>query len=110
MRNPEDLLEGPCNPKSNPQQLLPYEPTERQRRIMGNDIENNLPFFAIGLLYTLVGAGDDTPLLIYTGAKLVHHLVYWTKQRHEIRATAWTIANASLLYASWMVWKKLEGK
>lgn len=109
MRNPEDLIEGPCNPKSDPDQLKPYEPTERQRRLMGNDVENNLPFFAVGMLYTLVGAGDGTPLLVYTGAKLLHHVVYWTGQRHEVRATVWTVANSALLWTSWLVWKTLDG-
>src|SRR6056300_64452 len=84
VRNPEDLIAGPCNPKPNPDQLKPYEPAEKQRRIMGHDLENNVPFFAVGLLYVLLDAGDANLLYAYTGTKLLHHLVYWSGQRHEV--------------------------
>ena len=109
VRNPEDLIPGPCNPKPDPSQLKPYEPAERQRRIMGNDVENNVQFFAVGLLYTLMEAGDATPLYIYTGLKLLHHAVYWSGQRHEVRATVWTLLNSYFLFMAWLVWKKIQG-
>ena len=32
MRNPEDLIKGPCNNDPKPEDLKPFEPTERQRR------------------------------------------------------------------------------
>lgn len=107
MRNQEDLLKGPANPNPNPDQLKPYEPAEKQRRIMGHDLENNVPFFAVGLIYCLLNAGNEVPLYAYTGMKCVHHLAYWSGQRHEVRATFWTITNYSFLYMAWLVWKKL---
>ena len=107
MRNQEDLLQGPANPKPHPHQLDPYEPTERQRRLMAHHLENHVPFFAVGLVYVVVGAGDATPLYVYTASKCLHHLVYWTKQRHEVRASIWTITNGSFLYMCKLVWSKL---
>ena len=107
MRNPEDLLQGLFNLKPHPDQLKPYEPTEKQRRIMGHDLENNVPFFAVGLLYCLLNAGDEKPLYVYTGTKLLHHLVYWSGQRHEVRAAFWTVTNSAFLYMAWLVWTKL---
>ena len=107
MRNPEDLIQGPLNPKPDPEQLKPYEPAEKQRRIMGHDLENNVPFFALGLIYVALNAGDATPLYVYTGTKLLHHFVYWSGQRHEIRATVWTITNSAFLWMCWLVWKKV---
>ena len=107
MRNPEDLLEGPCNPKPSPDQLKPYEPAEKQRRIMGHDLENNVPFFALGWIYVLVEAGGAGPLYAYTGSKLLHHLVYWSGQRHEVRATVWTFTNGAFLYMCYLTWNKL---
>lgn len=109
MRNPEDLIKGPANPKPDPEQLKPYEPAEKQRRIMGHDLENNVPFFAVGLLYCMLEAGDARPLYVYTGFKLLHHVVYWSGQRHEVRAVVWTTLNSSFLHMSWLVWKKLQG-
>jgi hypothetical protein len=107
VRNPEDLIAGPCNPNPHPDQLKPYEPAEKQRRIMGNDVENNLPFFMVGLIYVVLGAGDAAPLYVYTGSKVVHHIVYWYGCRHEIRATVWTTTNASFLWMCKLVLDKL---
>ena len=109
VRNPEDLIEGPCNPKPDPTQLIPYEPAEKQRRIMGHDLENNAPFFAVGLIYSLIAGGDGDPLVMYayTASKLLHHIVYWSGQRHEVRATVWTFTNGCFLYMCWLAWNKL---
>uniref|UniRef100_A0A7S2H374 Microsomal glutathione S-transferase 1 n=1 Tax=Helicotheca tamesis TaxID=374047 RepID=A0A7S2H374_9STRA len=107
VRNPEDLLEGPCNPKPHPDDLKPYPPAERQRRMMGHDLENNVPFFAVGLIYVLIQAGPQWPLYSYTGTKVFHHLVYLTEQRHELRATVWTVTNSAFLYMSYLVLRVL---
>eukprot|EP00526_Cylindrotheca_closterium_P022288 CAMPEP_0113611876 /NCGR_PEP_ID=MMETSP0017_2-20120614/5799_1 /TAXON_ID=2856 /ORGANISM="Cylindrotheca closterium" /LENGTH=117 /DNA_ID=CAMNT_0000520871 /DNA_START=707 /DNA_END=1063 /DNA_ORIENTATION=+ /assembly_acc=CAM_ASM_000147 len=109
MRNPEDLKKTPINPDPHPDQLKVYEPVEKQRRIMGHDLENNVPFFAVGLLYVITSGedGDATPLYLYTATKVIHHLAYWSAQPHDLRAAVWTITNASFLWMSSMVWKKL---
>ena len=121
IRNPEDLLQGPCNPHPHPDQLQPYEPAEKQRRIMGHDLENNVPFFAVGLIYALMnggggggadgGGGDGgdpaTILYAYTASKIVHHAVYWAGLRHEVRAAVWTVTNGCFLYLSYLTWKGL---
>uniref|UniRef100_A0A6U3RFV1 Microsomal glutathione S-transferase 1 n=1 Tax=Ditylum brightwellii TaxID=49249 RepID=A0A6U3RFV1_9STRA len=110
IRNPEDLIAGPCNPEPHPDDLKPYPPTERQRRMMGHDLENNVPFFAVGLIYVLVQAGPEWPIQSYTATKLFHHLVYWTGQRHEMRATVWTVTNSVFLYMCYLVLKVLLEK
>ena len=115
MKNQEDLLRGPCNPHPKPDvQMQPFEPTERQRRIMNHDLENNVPFFMVGWLYVIayhhntdVGADGQwnhaLPLYMYTVLKMIHHLVYWSAQRHEIRATIWTMTNGCFLYMCYKV-------
>jgi hypothetical protein len=107
MRNPEDLLSGPCNPKPHPDQLKVYEPAERQRRMLGNDVENNLGFFAVGLIYVAVGAGSAAVLQHYTWSKVLHHFVYWPGQRHEVRATFWTYKSATFLYMCYLGLEKV---
>lgn len=74
---------------------------------MGHDLENNLPFFAVGLIYVLLNAGTETPLYVYTGTKLLHHLVYWSGQRHEFRAAVWTVTNSAFLWMCKLVLDKL---
>ena len=103
MRNPEDLKPGPLNPRPNPQQIKPFEPVERLRRIMGHDLENNLGFFMVGYLYALLNAGEAWPLWLYTGCKMLHHVVYLTAQPHEVRATCWTVMNMAFVYMCFKV-------
>lgn len=107
MRNEEDKLQGWANSNPKPNQLQTYEPAEKQRRIMGHDLENNVPFFAVGLLYCLFEAGDENLLYLYTSFKVAHHFVYWSGQRHEVRATFWTVTNSAFLYMCWLVWGKI---
>ena len=53
-RSPEDVNKGWANPNpKGKRQLEKYEPTDRLRRMMHHDIENNVGFFAVGLLYVL---------------------------------------------------------
>ena len=107
VRNQEDLLQGPCNPNPSPDQLKPYEPAEKQRRIMGHDLENNVPFLAVGLIFALLDVGDPSVLYAYTASKVVHHAVYWAGLRHEVRAAVWTFTNGCFLYLSYLTWNKL---
>uniref|UniRef100_A0A7S1ZIV5 Microsomal glutathione S-transferase 1 n=1 Tax=Trieres chinensis TaxID=1514140 RepID=A0A7S1ZIV5_TRICV len=98
MRNPEDLIAGPATPQPKADMIRPYEPTERLRRMMGHDLENNVPFFAVGMVYVLLDAGGTTPLRLYAGSKFLHHGVYLTGQRHELRAAIWTFTSCTFLY------------
>lgn len=107
MRNPEDTRKTISNPNPSPDQIKPWEPTEKQRRIMGHDIENNLPFFAVGLTYVILDAGDANVLYVYTASKFLHHAAYWAAADHEVRATLWTVTNASFLWMSKLVIDKL---
>ena len=104
-RAPEDLAKGWANPngKNTKEQLQPYEPTERLRRMMHHDIENNVGFFAVGMLYVLLNAGGAMPLYAYTGSKMIHHFVYLSALPHEARATCWTITSGAFLYMAFKV-------
>jgi hypothetical protein len=87
--------------------LGPYKPTEKQHWIMGHVLENNLPFFAIGLLHVLMDAGPSMPLKLYTASKLVHHVVYWSGQRHKVRADTWTFTNSCFIWMCKLVSDKV---
>eukprot|EP00164_Ancoracysta_twista_P006193 GFYU01008583.1.p1 GENE.GFYU01008583.1~~GFYU01008583.1.p1 ORF type:complete len:171 (-),score=30.18 GFYU01008583.1:199-663(-) len=103
-RAPEDVNKGMCNPDPKGKvQLEPFEPTDRLRRMMHHDIENNVTFFIVGLLYVLLQAGPVWPIQVYTGSKVIHHFVYLLGMSHEARATAWTITNMSFLYMCYLL-------
>jgi len=87
--SPEDLRHGIINAKpAGAVQLAPFEPTDRLRRIMAHDVENNVPFLAVGLLYVVAGAGGPGPLYAYAAFKAAHHAVYLAGAAHEFRAAA----------------------
>ena len=104
-RAPEDLKKTPLNKTPDPSQLLPNERVERVRRIMMNDLEN-VPFFlAAGFLFILTGpslALAQWLLYGYVVSRLLHFLVYFTGQIHEIRATFWTIGSVIIVFMT--VW------
>ncbi|XP_051011475.1 microsomal glutathione S-transferase 1 [Acomys russatus] len=57
------------------------ERVERVRRAHLNDIENIIPFFGIGLLYSLSGPDLSTALMhfrLFVGARLYHTVAYLT--------------------------------
>lgn len=103
--NPEDLKPGPTNRDPRPEQLHPLEDVERSRRIHRNDLENIPAFLAIGLLFVAI----QPPLfwaqwLMYgfVAARLLHTIAYSTAQRHEVRATFYSIG--SLIVIAMAVW------
>ena len=103
--NPEDLKPGPANRNPRPEQLQTLEDVDRSRRIHRNDIENIPAFLAIGLLFVLI----DPPLAAarclmwsFVVTRLLHTIAYSTAQRHEVRATFYTIA--SLIVVAMAVW------
>ena len=98
-RAPEDVNKGWTNPKPKGKiQLGAFEPTDRLRRMMAHDIENNVGFFAVGLLYVCLDCGAAWPLWTYAGSKMAHHLVYLSVMSHELRATCWTFTSAAFMY------------
>jgi uncharacterized MAPEG superfamily protein len=99
--NPEDLMPGPVNREPHPQQLEPNEYVERSRRIHRNDLENIPAFLVAGLLFVAV-----RPSLLLTVAlmgtfviaRVLHTAAYLSKQRHEVRATLFTIGSLVVVY------------
>jgi len=94
--NPEDLREGPANRNPRPAQLEPNEYVERSRRIQRNDLESIPAFLACGLLFVAVQPPLRlTQVLMYTfvAARLGHTLAYATAQRHELRATLFSVGS-----------------
>lgn len=94
--NPEDLLPGPANRNPRPEQLLANDYVERSRRMQRNDLENIPAFLAAGLIFV---AAQPSPVLAnslmiaFVMARLAHAVAYATGQRHEVRATFFSIGS-----------------
>jgi len=103
--SPEDMKAGPANPKPRPGQLDLNDDVDRSRRIHRNDLENIPAFLAIGLLFVLIApplAAAQWLLYGFVAARLMHFVAYSTAQRHEVRATFYTIG--SLIVIAMAVW------
>jgi len=103
--NPEDAKAGPANPKPRAGQLDINDKVDRSRRIHRNDLENIPAFLAIGLLFALINpplAAAQGLLYGFVAARLLHTLAYSTAQRHEVRATFYSIG--SLIVIAMAVW------
>ena len=94
--NPEDLQAGPANRNPSAKQLEQNEYVDRSRRMHRNDLENIPAFLVAGLLFVAV----DPPLALARGlmatfvvARLAHTIAYATAQRHEIRATFFSVGS-----------------
>ncbi|MCW5892988.1 MAG: MAPEG family protein [bacterium] len=99
--NPEDLRAGPANRNPRPEQLEPNAEVERARRIHRNDLESIPAFLACGLLFVAV----EPPLWLaqvamygFVIARLGHTLAYATRQRHELRATLFSIGSLLVIF------------
>jgi hypothetical protein len=73
------------------------EPVDRLGRMMGYDIENNLTFFAVGLLYIMLDAGCDNSIKSYTYFMFAHHIANISAQRQEISAFLWTLSSSGCI-------------
>lgn len=99
--NPEDLQAGPANRNPRPEQLEANDYVERSRRIQRNDLESIPAFLACGLLFVTV---DPSLLLanilfaVFVLARLAHTWAYTTRQRHETRATLFSIASIVVVF------------
>jgi glutathione S-transferase len=94
--NPEDLKPGPANRNPRPEQLAPNDYVDRSRRMHLNDMENILPFLAIGLIYVAIGPAPWLAYLyfaVFVAVRLAHTVSYATAQRHEVRASFYSIGS-----------------
>ncbi|KAL5263291.1 hypothetical protein ACHWQZ_G008618 [Mnemiopsis leidyi] len=69
---------------------------ERRRRAHLNDIENILPFIGLITIFAATGAGDagcvNLISKVFTGARVIHTLVYLGEVSQPARGIAWAIA------------------
>lgn len=94
--NPEDLLAGPANRNPRPEQLHPNDYVERSRRMHRNDIESIPAFLAAGLIFVAAGPSQglaDILFAAFVATRLAHTVAYATGQRHEVRATFFSIGS-----------------
>lgn len=98
--NPEDLLPGPANRNPRPEQLELNDYVDRSRRIQRNDLENIPGFLAAGLIFVAAGPSLLLAIILMTAfvlARLAHTVAYATSQRHEVRATFYTIGSVVVI-------------
>lgn len=94
--NPEDLQPGPANRNPRPEQLEPNDYVERSRRIQRNDLESIPAFLAVGVLFVIADPSlmlANILMYVFVAARLAHTVAYMTKQRHELRATLFSIGS-----------------
>ena len=99
--NPEDLIPGPLNRAPDPAQLDLDDYVDRSRRIHRNDIENIPAFWVAGILFVLTGPSlllAQVMLYGFVLARAAHFVAYVTKQRHEVRATFYTVGSLIVIY------------
>lgn len=105
LASPEDLKAGPLNRTPRQQQLDINDDVDRSRRIHRNDLENIPAFLAVGLLFVAIEpplAAAQGLMYGFVATRLLHTLAYSTAQRHEVRATFYTIG--SLIVIAMAVW------
>ncbi|MCP5382025.1 MAG: MAPEG family protein [Kordiimonadaceae bacterium] len=98
--SPEDIQVGLINKDPKPEQLELNDYVDRSRRLHRNDLENIPAFLAIGLLYVVIGPTLMMAQIMYYGfvtTRLIHTIVYATKQTHEVRATFYTIGSVIVI-------------
>jgi glutathione S-transferase len=99
--NPEDLQQGPANRNPRSSQLELNDYVERSRRIHRNDLENIPGFLAAGLLFVAIGPWPLFAMILMAAfvlARLAHTISYMTEQRHEVRATFYSIGSLIVIY------------
>ncbi|MCP4386401.1 MAG: MAPEG family protein [Hyphomicrobiales bacterium] len=99
--NPEDLQSGPANRNPRPEQLGPNDYVDRSRRIQRNDLENIPAFLACGLIFVAANPPALLANIVMFGfvlARLAHTVAYTTEQRHEVRATLFSIGSIAVIF------------
>jgi uncharacterized MAPEG superfamily protein len=103
--NPEDLQAGPANRNPRPEQLERNDYVDRSRRIHRNDLENILPFLVAGLLFVAVNPPlwlAQVLMYAFVVVRVIHSWTYGTRQRHEVRATFYSIGSVIVIFmAAW---------
>lgn len=97
---PEDLRAGLINRNPHATQLEVNDYVDRSRRIHRNDLENIPAFLACGLLFVLAEPSlllAQILMYAFVATRLVHTVVYATKQSHEVRATFYTIGSVIVI-------------
>ena len=103
--SPEDLQAGPINKNPRPEQLELSDYVDRSRRMQRNDLENIPAFLVAGLLFVAVDPSlfwAQVLMYGFVAARLAHTIAYATKQRHEVRATFYSVG--SLIVIALAVW------
>lgn len=99
--NPEDLQIGPTNRNPHASQLELNDYVDRSRRMHRNDLENIPAFLACGLLFVVTGPSILLANILMYGfvaTRLIHAMVYVTRQSHETRATFYTIGSVIVIF------------
>ncbi|MGR3365530.1 MAG: MAPEG family protein [Maritimibacter harenae] len=99
--NPEDLIPGPLNRAPDKAQLEIDDYVDRSRRMHRNDLENIPAFWVAGALFVLTAPAlwlAQVLLFGFVAARAAHFVAYVTKQRHEVRATFYTIGSLIVIY------------
>ena len=99
--NPEDLQPGPANRNPRPEQLERNDYVDRSRRIQRNDLENIPAFLACGLIFVAADPSAVLANIVLFGfviARLAHTIAYTTGQRHEVRATLFSIGSIAVIF------------
>ena len=74
---------------------------DRSRRMHRNDLENIPAFLACGLMFVITGPSIMLANILmygFVGTRLIHALVYASKQSHETRATFYTIGSVIVIF------------
>ena len=99
------------NKNPRPEQLEVHDYVDRSRRMHRNDLENIPAFLAIGLLFVAISPPLIAAKVLMYGfvvTRLIHSVVYATKQSHEVRATFYTIGSVIVIVmALWVLWEIL---
>ena len=104
--NPEDLKPGPANRNPRPSQLDLNDYVDRSRRIHRNDLENIPGFLAAGLLFVAVRPSLGLTAILMTAfviARIAYTAAYVTEQRHEVRATLFSVGSLVVIYMAFHV-------
>ena len=108
LASPEDLQVGMINKNPRPEQLEVNDYVDRSRRMHRNDLENIPAFLAIGLIFVVISPPPIAAKILMYGfvaTRLIHSVVYATKQSHEVRATFYTIGSVIVIVmALWVLW------
>ena len=88
-----DTKKGPL--KKNPKE--DYEPVDRLRRMLLDDVENNVSFFMVGFLYTLLGVGCENAMKSYTYLSFARYVAHLAGQNMKVRAILWVLMSLSFM-------------